>query len=110
MTSASIAGQRTYNKELARHIRKHIQAHPAEFGSNDINAPEADDEIGTEATATTVNENGKGEAPPPTDPLGIIGSMFSSSHQAVGFLVVANVILLLVIFLMLIFGSGRKLV
>jgi len=105
VTSASIAGQRSYNKDLAKHIRKHIQAHPAEFGSGDVNAPEADDEIGTEATA---GEVGKSEQPPPTDPLGMIGSMFSGSHMAVGFLVVANLALLLVVLLMLIFGGRGK--
>lgn len=106
VTSASIAGQRSYNKELARHIRKHIQAHPAEFGSTDINAPEADDEIGTEATAQGAAE--KSESPPPSDALAIIGSMFSGSQATVGLLVVANVMLMLAVTLLLIFGAGSK--
>lgn len=38
----------------------------------------------------------------------MIGSMFSGSHTAVGFLVVANLALLLVVLLMLIFGGRGK--
>lgn len=45
ITSSSIAGQRAYNKDVARLIRKHIQSNPAEFGSHDTTAPEADDEL-----------------------------------------------------------------
>lgn len=48
VTSASIAGQREYNIALAKAVRAHIKSHPAEFGASDSNAPEADDEVGTD--------------------------------------------------------------
>lgn len=124
ITSASIAGQRDYNKELAKTIRAHIKAHPDEFASGDVNAPEADDEIHANDDEKAENE---GVAPPPSpNEAGVLagedsGSSFLSrlftfgstsrgkvqtGNYAVEVLALSNLVLLVILFTMWITGNG----
>ena len=95
-------------------MRRHIAAHPSEFGSDDINAPEADDELGTD-----VPVSGDGAASDGSDakmlenstqglgPLGplvsTVGRTLRSNDLAITILALSNIVLLLV----LLFGGLR---
>lgn len=114
VTSASIAGQREYNKQLAKSVRRHIAAHPSEFGSDDINAPEADDELGTDAPVSDdaaasdgsdakMLENSTQGLGPLGPLVSTVGRTLRSRDLAITILALSNVVLLFV----LLFGELR---
>lgn len=117
ITSASVAGQRDSNKELAKAVRAHIAANPAEFGSSDVTSPEADDELGAGAdlnkglTGNTTTNTSTLPAGTQLGPghafLGSVTSAFQESNSAVAVLALSNVVLLVLLLSIWLFGSSR---
>lgn len=110
ITSSSIAGQRAYNKDVARLIRKHIHSNPAEFGSQDINAPEADDELSSTPEDAGDSFKAEGNTNPSASgrPTGMFRSLVATVQESEGMatlLLVSNIALLL-FFVISLFTSG----
>lgn len=91
-------------------IRKHIQSNPAEFGSQDTTAPEADDELtaapeaGENASKAQLNNTSSA----PGRPTGTFRSLVATIQQSEGMatlLLVSNIALLL-FFVISLFTSG----
>lgn len=111
ITSSSIAGQRAYNKDVARLIRKHIQENPKEYGAQDTTSPEVDDELsGTpepeeklasaKSSTSIVSASGR--------PSGMFRSLVSSVQQneAMATVLLVSNIALLAFFVIMLLTSG----
>ena len=116
ITSASLAGQRDCNKELAKAIRAHIAANSAEFGSSDVTSPEADDELGPGAQPDdgilvagdgTESKAAGAQLGPGHAFLGPVRSTFHAGNAATSILALSNIVLL-VLFLTTWMSGGNK--
>lgn len=100
---------------MARLIRKHIQSNPAEFGSHDTNAPEADDELSSppepEKDSATTGHDASSASGRPT---GMFRSLVGTVQQSEGMatiLLVSNITLILFVLISLLtsgLSGGKK--